>query len=329
MRMFGRWFCATTRCVYTCVVLLSLVTFTAACRKQEAPAQRPLRFAFVPKALHIPVFRYARTGAERAAREIGNVEILWRGPETTDELRQKEILESFIAQRVDGIAISCLNGDLLTDAINRAVDRGIPVVTWDSDAPRSRRQVFYGVNDFEAGEALGEGLARLIGGRGSVALITSLGADNLKKRLDGAKAALARYPEIRIAETFDIKDDAVRVVEVLATGTQRYPDLAGWLSVGGWPVFLRNALDPVDTDRTKVVAFDTIPPAPDLLRAGKVHLLVGQKYFGWGEQSVRFLHRLVQGERVEPAMQYSGIDLVTRDNLDAYLEQWQRWERGG
>ncbi|MCX8073263.1 MAG: sugar-binding protein [Candidatus Binatia bacterium] len=309
------------------VAVLLGISAMACSRSEPTPSAR-LRFAFIPKALHIPVFRYARIGAEREAKRIGNVDILWKGPETTDEIRQKEILESFIAQRVDGIAISCLNGDLLADAIDRAVDAGIPVVTWDSDAPKSKRQAFYGVNDLEAGRALGEGLAKLLDGRGKVALITALGADNLQKRLDGARQALARYPGIEVVEVFDIRDDAVRVSEVIATGTQRYPDLAGWLSVGGWPVFLRNALDPVDTTRTKVVAFDTIPPAPDLIRAGKVHLLIGQKYFGWGRESVRLLYRLRQGERLDQPLQHSGIDIVTAENLDDYLRQWARWEAG-
>jgi ribose transport system substrate-binding protein len=259
---------------------------------------------------------------------MGGIEILWRGAESTDEIRQKEILESFIAQRVDGIAISCLNGDLLTDAINRAVEAGIPVVTWDSDAPKSKRLAFYGVNDFEAGKALGHGLGMLLDGTGRVALITSLGADNLQKRLDGAKAGLKEFPGIEIVETFDVRDDAVRVAEVIASATQRYPDLSGWLSVGGWPVFVRNALDPVDSTRTKVVAFDTIPPAPDLVRAGKVQLLVGQKYFGWGEESVKLLKRIIDGDRPSQPYQYSGMDIVTHDNLDAYLEQWKRWEEG-
>jgi ribose transport system substrate-binding protein len=306
---------------------LLLTTLLLCGCSDHANAPRKLRFAIIPKAIHIPVFEYARIGAERAARDLG-VEVIWRGAETTDEIRQKEILESFITQRVDGIAISCLNGDLLTDAINRAVDSGIPVVTWDSDAPKSKRLAFYGVNDFEGGHALGEGLAKLLGGKGRVALITSLGADNLQKRLEGAKAALARYPGIRIVETFDVRDDAVRVAEVIASASERYPDLDGWLSVGGWPVFVRNALDPVDTSRTKVVAFDTIPPAPDLLRAGKVQLLVGQKYFGWGEESVKLLKQIAGGQRPKEVYHYSGIDIVTRDNLDAYLKQWKRWERG-
>lgn len=309
------------------LVLVAVLLF-AACSRSDSGQPRVLRFAIIPKALHIPVFDYARIGAEREAKRLGGIEVLWRGPESTDEIRQKEILESFIAQRVDGIAISCLNGDLLTDAIDRAVDAGIPVVTWDSDAPKSKRQVFYGVNDVEGGRALGDGLAALLGRKGKVAIITALGADNLEKRLEGARAALAAYPDIEIVDQFDVKDDAVRVAEIIAAATQRYPDLDGWLSVGGWPVFVRNALDPVDPSKTKVVAFDTIPPAPDLLRAGKVQLLVGQKYFGWGEESVKLLKQIADGHPPQDVFHYSGIDVVTKDNLDAYLQQWKAWESG-
>ncbi|HSP99740.1 MAG TPA: sugar-binding protein [Candidatus Dormibacteraeota bacterium] len=307
------------------VSVLLLMLLAGCSQAPEGP--RTLRFAVIPKALHIPVFEYARIGAEREAKKLG-VEVIWRGPESTDEIRQKEILESFIAQRVDGIAISCLNGDLLTDAIDRAVADGIPVVTWDSDAPKSKRQAFYGVNDIEGGRALGDGLATLLGGTGKVAIITALGADNLQKRLIGAREALAAHPGITVVEEFDVKDDAVHVAEIIASATQRYPDLDGWLSVGGWPVFVRNALDPVDPEKTKVVAFDTIPPAPDLLRAGKVQLLVGQKYFGWGEESVKLLKQISDGHPPSQPFHYSGIDVVTADNLDAYLAQWQQWESG-
>ena len=311
-------------------LLALIVVLAIGCHSEPVSRQRRARCASrsSPRRCTFPVFDYARTGAERAAKQLGGIEVIWRGPESTDEIRQKEILESFIAQRVDGIAISCLNGDLLTDAIDRAVAAGIPVVTWDSDAPKSKRLAFYGVNDIEGGRALGDGLATLLGGRGRVAIITSLGADNLQKRLEGARAALQAHPDITIVEEFDVKDDAVRVAEIIASASQRYPDLDGWLSVGGWPVFVRNALDPVDPARTKVVAFDTIPPAPDLLRAGKVQLLVGQKYFGWGEESVRLLKQIVDGHPPKEVFHYSGIDVVTRDNLDAYLEQWKRWEKG-
>src|SRR5918995_1354729 len=176
-------------------------------KKPEGPQR--LRFAVIPKALDIPVFSYAKIGAERQAKEYGNVDILWNGPTTADQLKQKEILESAITQRVDGIAISTLNGDFLTETINRAIDAGIPVVTWDSDAPKSRRIAFYGVDDYASGTIMGEQAIKLLNGKGKVALITSMGAATLQNRLTGVRDALAKAPGIEIVETYDIKEDVV------------------------------------------------------------------------------------------------------------------------
>ena len=291
--------------------------------------ERTLRFAVIPKALDIPVFNYAKIGAERAAKELGNVQIEWRAPETADQLRQKEILESFITQRVDGIAISALNGDFLTDTIDRAIDAGIPVVTWDSDAPKSRRMAFYGVDDYESGRIMGQQAIRLLDGKGKVAVITSVGATNLQRRLEGLRDALKDAPGIEIVETYDIKEDAVRCAEIIATGSRRYPDLGAWLSVGGWPVFTRNALAGVDPSQTKVVSFDTVESAIDLLREGKVQVLLGQKYFGWGSEPVKILHGIKNGRQPASPIIDSGVDIVTLENVDAYVAEFKRLQSGG
>jgi len=286
-----------------------------------------LRFAIVPKSLDIPVFDYAKKGAEREAATLGYVDVIWRGPESPDQLRQKEILESFITQRVDGIAISCLNGDFLTDTINRAVDAGIPVITWDADAPKSKRLAFYGVDDAAAGRILGEQAVTLLGGKGTVAIITSVGATNLQRRLDGVRGVLAGHKDIQVVEVYDIKEDTVRAAEIIASGTNRYPDLGAWISVGGWPVFTRNALNAVPP-RTKVLSFDTIPPAPDLLKAGKVQVLLGQKYFGWGSESVRLLADIKAGRMPTSPIIDSGVDVVTAANVDQYVTRWKELEKG-
>jgi ribose transport system substrate-binding protein len=283
-----------------------------------------LRFAVIPKALDIPVFNYAKIGADRAAAEFGDVEVLWNAPPSADQLKQKEILESYITQRVDGIAISALNGDFLTETINRAMDAGIPVVTWDSDAPASKRIAFYGVDDLASGRIMGEEAIKLLNGKGQVALITSLGAANLQNRLNGVKEALAKAPGIVIVETYDIKEDVIRCAEIIATGSRRYPNLSAWISVGGWPVFTRNALAGVDPSRTKVISFDTISPALDLLRENKVQILLGQKYFGWGTESVRLLRDIKNGKRPLAPIIDSGVDIVTRENVDAYEQQWKK-----
>ena len=97
----------------------------------------------------------------------------------------------------------------------------------------------------------------------------------------------------------------------------------------GWPVFTANALAPVDPKRTKFISFDTNPPAPDLLKAGKVQVLLGQKYFGWGSESVRLLHDIVNGKRPANPIIDSGVDVVTADNVDAYVKLWKTMESGG
>jgi ribose transport system substrate-binding protein len=285
-----------------------------------------LRFAVIPKALDLPVFNYAKVGAEREAATLGNVEVLWRGPESADQLKQKEIFESFVTQRVDGIAISCLNGDFLTDTINRAIDAGIPVTTWDADAPKSRRLAFYGVDDRAAGRILGEQAVALLGGKGKVAIIMSYGATNLQRRLEGVREVLAQHKAMEVVEIYDIKEDTVHCAEIIASGTNRYPDLGAWISVGGWPVFTRNALDAVPAG-TKVISFDTIPPAPDLLKEGKVQVLLGQKYFGWGRESVRLLADIKAGKMPASPIIDSGVDVVTAANVDQYLIGWRALEK--
>jgi len=311
-------------------IVLTLATMGAvtACSGTEPPTERVYRFALIPKSLDIPVFDYANKGAQRYATEMGNIEVIYRGPDRADELRQKEILESFISQQVDGIAISVTNAEFLTSTIDRAVDAGIPVVTWDSDAPESKRFAFYGVDDFKSGQIMGEQAAELLNGEGTVALLTSLGANNLQRRLDGVMDSLAKYPGITVVETYDIKEDSVRCAELIAAGTNRYPDLGAWISVGGWPVFTANALTPVP-ETTKFISFDTNPPAPELLRAGKVQVLLGQKYFGWGSESIRLLYEIKQGRVPENAVIDSGVDVVTPANLDEYLLEWKRMESGG
>src|SRR6185503_21090901 len=101
-----------------CAVVAVLGVAAAAACSRDTAGPRRLRLAIVPKGLDIPVFNYAKIGAERAAATLGNVDVIWRGPERADELRQKEILESFITQHVDGIAISVLNADFLTATID-------------------------------------------------------------------------------------------------------------------------------------------------------------------------------------------------------------------
>jgi ribose transport system substrate-binding protein len=99
-------------------------------------------------------------------------------------------------------------------------------------------------------------------------------------------------------------------------------------SVGGWPVFSANALSKVDPTKTKFVSFDTVPTAIDILKSGKVQVLLGQKYFGWGSESIRLLLDAKNGKKPVNPIVDSGVDVVRADNVDAYVDLWRKMAGG-
>ena len=106
-----------------------------------AQAQDTVRIALVVKALGIGFFEAAAKGAEEAAAELGNVEIIYTGPTDTTAEGQIEVINALIAQQVDAIAISANDPDALVPVLKKAMDRGITVISWDSGVAPEGRQV--------------------------------------------------------------------------------------------------------------------------------------------------------------------------------------------
>ena len=95
-------------------------------------AQDEVRIALLVKALGIGFFEAAAKGAEEAAEELGDVEIIYTGPTDTTAEGQIEVINSLIAQKVDAIAISANDPDAVVPALKKAMQRGIKVISWDS-----------------------------------------------------------------------------------------------------------------------------------------------------------------------------------------------------
>ena len=94
-------------------------------------------------------------------------------------------------------------------------------------------------------------------------------------------------------------------------------------------MFTRNATAAIDPAKTKVIAFDTIQPALDLLREGKATVLLGQKYFGWGSESVKLLYDIKHGKMPSSPIIDSGVDSSRRRTSTTTSPQWKKMESGG
>jgi rhamnose transport system permease protein len=183
-------------------------TGSPATRASDTPARRPV-IAMMPKAKGDPYFVSARKGAEEAAAELG-VELIWDGPTSLDAAKQNDLVESWITRQVDAIAVSVQNPASISTVLRKARGRGIKVLTWDADAEPDARDFFINQATPEGiGNTLTDEAARLLGGRGDFAVITSaLSAPNQNAWLAVIRKRLAdKHPDLRLVTVRPSDDD--------------------------------------------------------------------------------------------------------------------------
>ena len=305
---------------------------TPAPESEEKP--ETLTFAWIPKALNNPVFEVGRDGAFQKAEDLTEqtgveVNVRYVASVTADPEEQSRIVDDVIERGVDGIGISCNDPVACEEPINKAVEAGIPVMTWDSDAPDSKRFTYLGVDNYEGGRAAGELLVQFMGEEGKVALLSGVkGAFNLEERIRGFEDYVAGYSNIEIATTVYCNDDMNKGVQLVEETMESHSDLDGWFFVGIWPLFAERGSMPqweeaaVSGDITSI-AFDTLPVELDYLQDGYLQGLVGQKYWGWGYDTIQMLYdRVVNNTQYEDWTD-SGMDIVTTCNVDAMAEMWE------
>jgi ribose transport system substrate-binding protein len=294
-------------------------------------APRTIVIGVVAKSQGNAVFQAARVGAQDAARELSakygmNIKIDWRTPNEEDAQKQAEAIEQLVLAGAEGIAVSCSDANKLTDAINHAVDNGVPVATFDSDAPASKRFVTYGVDDEQCGEQTMAELAKVMKGKGVVAILAgNPNAPNLQKRVAGAKKEAAKYPGITIRDTYYHKetpqDAAAKVEQVM----QANPDITGWAMIGGWPLFTENALK-WQPGTVQCVAVDALPAELAYIRSGHVPVLLAQQCYEWGHRTVELLIQKIVDHKNPPAVkEVSALIPVTKANADEFAKNWVKW----
>jgi len=316
--------------LYTAVILAALAL--AGCDAcSSASGKKKYRFALIPKTLTNEVFNYGKTAAEATAKEIAakenvDVEILWQAPTAADPAKQASILQNLADQKVSGISVSVEEANTLKGAIDYAVDKGIPVMTFDSDSSASKRKAFFGTNDLECGEKLAHHLGKLLGGKGKVMVQSGSEAPNLQDRVKGVRDCFAaHYPGMSVIDVVKCNDDQKKAVEQIAQYTQSNKEIQGWVLVGGWAVFGDHGLDTIDPAKVKVVSCDAVPQTWQYLENGKCQMLLAQDLWGWGAQSVRILKDLADGKPVTtvPGGRVNGaLEEVTKENLDAFKKTW-------
>ncbi|SDE99287.1 rhamnose ABC transporter substrate-binding protein [Limimaricola pyoseonensis] len=203
------------------------LTLAATLMGGTALAQEPLRIALVVKSLGNGFFEAAARGAEEAAEELGDTEIIYTGPTSTTAEGQIEVINSLIAQQVDAIAVSANDPDALVPALKRAMQRGITVISWDSGVAPEGREMHLSPS---SNELIGQTIIKLAADQlpegGQVALLSATSTStNQNIWIEEMNKVMDQYPDIEVVATVygdDLADKSYREAQGLM---QSYPDL--------------------------------------------------------------------------------------------------------
>ncbi len=302
------------------LIALPLVASASA----RAVDPKDITIAVIPK-VAVPFFDDCNKGAAAAATAAG-VHYQWVVPQNTQGSTQVQIIEDLISKHVNGIAISVNEPKSVVPIIRRAVAKGIHVLTYDSDSAKSARSMYIGTSNMAAGAMMGSAMAKAIGGKGEVAIVTGqLGASNLNERIAGIKQSLAADPGIKIVATEGTEDDLARAVSVDEAIFRGHPHLAGIFGVSqvGGPSVAKvmNTREFADKKGTvKVFAFDDLPDTIRGVKDGFIQGIIVQRPVTMGKLAVEHLILQIDGKETHPANIDTGVTVVGAGNLTSYTK---------
>ena len=239
---------------------------------------------------------------------------------------QAQRIQQAVNDGADAILISCSDAGKVTGAINDAVDRGVAVMTFDSDAPQSKRFAYYGVDDIKTGQQTMAELATLMNGKGKVAILAgNQNAPNLQHRVQGVKEEAAKHPGMTIIGVFNHietpQDAAAEVIRV----EQRVPRHSGLGDDRRLAAVHEHAAHRSRSAKIKVVSVDALPEQLAYVDKGVVPVLLAQSVYLWGDIGVRtIVDKLHFNKQVPPVIPMELVK-VTKANLNDWGKQLKAW----
>lgn len=280
---------------------------------------RRRRIAVIPKATSHLFWVAVHEGADAAGKEF-NVDILWNGPPAeTEYSRQIQIVDSMVAQHVDGIAVAAAERKALVASVERAIAANIPVTVFDSGIDTDVYTSYVATDNVEGGRQAARLLAEMLGGKGTAALVMHApGSASTMDRESGFKEVIGRdFPQIRVvAELYGMSDPAKSraAAENILTA---HPMLNGMFassepsSVGSALAINSRGM----SDKVSLVAFDSSAAMVEDLRTGSIDGMVVQDPHKMGYEAVHTVVQKLNGETPPKRMDLQAA-VITRKDLD-------------
>ncbi|MDQ0469472.1 sugar ABC transporter substrate-binding protein [Labrys wisconsinensis] len=257
---------------------------------------------------------FMKAGVEKAGAE-DKVNARFVGPVGANADGQISEIETLMG-KMDGLAISSVSSDALAPVIDRVLAAGIPVVTFNTDNPGSKRLAFAGQDLVQSGREAGKLMAKVLDGKGKV-LITTIdaAAQWSLDREKGAREALKDSPGIEVVNTLNTGTDPQKIYSEIENAMLANPSVTGVLSLeccstpaaGTW--VKRNGA----TGKVKVVGFDLLDQTVQLVEEGEIQATIDQAPEKQGFAAVDLLVKFLKGTPIDNVD--TGVKVYAKDNI--------------
>jgi ribose transport system substrate-binding protein len=319
--------------------LLPLCFFAAAlgCRRDAAGgagdgAGARIRIAVIPKGTTHEFWKSVHGGAVKAAREL-DVDIVWKGALREDDLKgQIDVVQSFVAQAVSGIAVAPLSDKGLVGSVKAAAAAHVPVVVFDSDLASDDYVSFVATDNEAAGKMAAQALAARITGAvdspgkraGNVVILRyQEGSASTIRREKGFVDFVRARPDLKLVsdsqyggattESAEKASENLLAAQKVDSGSVQGIFAPNESTTFGMLLALRKA---GLAGKVHFVGFDASDKLVQAVRTGEIDALVVQRPFEMGYLAVKTMVARLRGQPVDRRID-TGSMLVTRDNLDA------------
>lgn len=284
-----------------------------------AAQKKNLKLGVVLLGIGNPFFDDVLLGVHEKAEELEgyNCSVLIR--QTEYSLKQQlSAIDALISEGINGLAISPYNDDAIREKINSLCDRGIPVVTLNTDIENSKRLAYVGSNFFRSGETAAGLMCLMTKGEVHVGIVSG-SRDILchTERIAGFAQVIRSHPHIRIADIVNNNDDDTESYTLTEQLLADHPEInAFYFTAGGVYGGCRAIEDSNRKNDTTVITNDIVPTTREYMQKGLIAATICQQPFqqGFLPLSILFTY-LTTGESPASENNYVDVDIRIRENL--------------
>ena len=304
----------------------------AGCGGKGDDSVKSVKLAFVTNNTS-EFWKIAANGVKKYELE-GKVQVDIKMPPNGKTEEQNQILENLVSQGYDAIAVSVIAPKDQVQVLNRTAEK-TRLITFDSDAAESKRLLYVGTINYEAGKRLGERIVQLLPSGGKMAVFVGFfSADNAAERLKGISDAIAGHG-IEIVEKREDQTDRAKARSNVEDILNARPDVN--LVCGLWSYngpAIAAALEGTGK-RSKVLAavFDEEDGTLKGIKDGTISATVVQHPFEMGYRSAKWMHRLatdfdkVRSEVPADGIENTGVEVLDKDNLGDFEKRLAEWKK--